>query len=98
MSAGWAVVAFLVALALASMSLRVLIGLPAAQRPGRVVLIAGTIGLALGVFGTLWGWELWAVWALVGLALVEVGPVVLSVARGAGSAAKAWLERKGGAP
>lgn len=89
MSDGWLALVLVVLLALASVSVRTFVGLEARQKPGRlaVLLVSGALGVSL--VGTLAGWDYWLPGLVLGLAVVELGPTVLSVVR-------ALLRRKGG--
>lgn len=89
MSDAWWVVLVVVGLALASVTVRTFVALELRQKPGRlaVLLVSGALGVSL--VGTLAGWDLWLPGLVLGLAVVELGPTVLSVVR-------ALLRRKGG--
>jgi len=89
MSAGWIVLVLVVALALASVSVRALIALEPSLRPGRVVVLLLSSALAVSLVGTLGEWDYWPVGLVVGLAVVELGPAVADAAR-------ALVRRKGG--
>ena len=102
MSPGWLVVVLVAALALASVSVRALVVLPALLRPGRLVVLLLSASLGVALAGTLGDWDLWPVGLIVGLAVVELGPTVLS---GAKAFVRALVKRKssgddepGGAP
>jgi len=92
-SPGWLVVVLVAALALASVSVRALVALPAALRPGRLVVLLLSSALGVSLAGTFGEWDLWPVGLVVGLAVVELGPTVLS---GAQALMKAFVKRKGG--
>lgn len=88
MSTEWIVGVALVALALASYSVRRLVALPRAERVGRlaVLVVSGLFGLALATIADRAWWPLGLV---VGVAVVEVGPVAYR-------ALAALVRRKGG--
>ena len=89
MSDGWWVVVVVVALALASVSVRAFVALPSEQRIGRLVVLILSGALGMGLVGTFAGWAYWLPGLVLGLAVVELGPTVLSVVR-------AVVRRKGG--
>ena len=89
MSPGWVAVALIVALALASVSVRALIALEPRLRSGRVIVLLLSSALAVSLVGTFAEWDYWPVGLVVGLAVVELGPAVAN-------AVKAIVRRKGG--
>lgn len=89
MSDGWWALVIVVALALASVSVRAFVALPREQRMGRAVVLILSGALGMGLVGTFAGWDYWLPGLVLGLAVVELGPTVLSVVR-------AVVRRKGG--
>ena len=89
MSDVWWVVVVVVGLALASVTVRTFVALEARQKPGRLAVLLVSAALGVSLVGTLAGWGYWLPGLVLGLAVVELGPTVLSVAR-------ALLRRKGG--
>jgi hypothetical protein len=89
MSPGWIVLVLVVALALASVSVRALIALEPQLRAGRVVVLLLSASLAVSLVGTFAEWDYWPVGLVVGLAVVELGPAVADAVR-------ALVKRKGG--
>lgn len=89
MSEGWIALVLVIGLALASVSVRTFVALEQRARLGRLVVIIVTAALGVSLVGTLAGWAYWLSGLVLGLAVVELGPTVLSVVR-------AVLRRKGG--
>lgn len=89
MSEGWIALVLVIGLALASVSVRTFVALDQRARLGRLVVIVVTATLGVSLVGTLAGWDYWLPGLVLGLAVVELGPTVLSVVR-------ALIKRKGG--
>lgn len=70
-------IAILVALALASYSLRLLIYAPLVERRKRAALLLSSAILGVLVVGWADTWASWPFGAIIGLAVVELGAVVL---------------------
>ena len=89
MSDGWIVVMLVIGLALASVSVRTFVGLEQRDKLGRLAVLVVTAALGVSLVGTLAGWDYWLPGLVLGLAVVELGPTVLTAVR-------ALVRRKGG--
>jgi drug/metabolite transporter (DMT)-like permease len=70
-------ITLLVALALASYSVRLLIYAPPTERPKRAALLGASALLGVLVVGWADTWASWPAGVIIGLAVVELGAVVL---------------------
>lgn len=81
MSTGWGLVLLVAALALAVQSVRVLVQLPQPLRKGRLIVLAVAALLGFAVGSVIFESGEWPIGPVIGLAVVELGPSVLGVAR-----------------
>jgi len=82
-------------LALASFSVRQLIALPGIDRPGRLVLLLMSAGLGVGIALAVDDTH-WFLGFVVGLAVVEIGPIVIDMLKQGAGAVVAIFRKKSG--